>query len=286
MDEASKGMLRERRAWVWFLAILGSLVLVFGIALFALWRHPIRLRNQQELIEKPLSQLLGFDVSVEEPVLVRFSMRPRVDLKEVHVRQTKGDTRSEAFRAKEINVRVELLPLLKHKWSIRRLEIVDADLCISAKRDSPCNWRRALKGVDQVTGLDEVVVRGLKVSCHGGPCGKEQQQDLALVTANLPAHGATTVSVRAGADDPPILELSGGTWSEFRANRPWPAQINVRWEHLRVDAKGTIGKPRELSGVDLDVDGHAQLGSWHGVALGEARIRGHVVEEEGGYRFD
>ncbi len=49
---------------------------------------------------------------------------------------------------------------------------------------------------------------------------------------------------------------------------------------------GTIREPRKLRGVDLDVDGRAQLGRWHGVSLGEPRIRGHLTEGKDGYQLD
>jgi hypothetical protein len=41
-----------------------------------------------------------------------------------------------------------------------------------------------------------------------------------------------------------------------------------------------------LRGADLNVDGRAQLGRWHGVSLGEPRIRGHLVEGKDGYQLD
>ena len=51
-------------------------------------------------------------------------------------------------------------------------------------------------------------------------------------------------------------------------------------ERMHVTMAGTIREPRKLRGADLNVDGRAQLGLWHGVSLGEPHIRGHLVEEQ------
>jgi hypothetical protein len=285
MTAASKGMLIRRRLWTWRFVIIVALAVAICIAVIAISRHAFPLRHQKEFVEKRLSRLLGFTVSIHGPVVMRLSLRPSINVKDVHMRQPEGDSKLEPFTAKDVSVRLELLPLLSNKWSIRRLEVTDAELCMSVRPGSPCDWRRALAAIDQVTNVDEVTVRGLKVSCHGGPCGKTLQRDIALISASFPAAQPTKVSVQAKEDEKPFAILSGGTWSEFRANRPWRTQASLRSERMRVEIAGTIREPRQLHGIDLTVDGRAQLGRWHGVALGEPHIRGRLVDDANGYRF-
>jgi AsmA-like C-terminal region/AsmA family len=275
------GRVRMRR----FLMI-AAIVAAICIALVAIARHPFLLRHHKDLVEKRLSRLLGFAVAVEGPIAMRVLPWPWVDLKDVHMRAADGDSKSEALYARDISVRLDLWPLLSGKWSIRRLKVTDAELCVSAREGSPCDWRRALDAIDEVTTLDHVTIRRMKVSCHGGFCGKTLDEKVALITASLPAHGATKVSIYAEDEREPLAELSAGTWSDFRANRPWRTKGSLQWRGMHLAMAGTIREPRELRGVDLDVDGRAQLGRWHGVSLGEPRIRGHLVEGKDGYQLD
>src|SRR6185295_3979194 len=122
MPAASKGMRLPVRLRIWRLAILAIIVvlIVITIALIMVSRHALSVRNQKEFVEQRLSRLLGFAVSVHGPVTMRMSLRPRINAKDVHVRQGDGDSKVDAFAAKDISVRLDLLPLLSDKWSIRR----------------------------------------------------------------------------------------------------------------------------------------------------------------------
>ncbi len=278
-------MLIRQGLCAWRFVIIVTLAVAICILLIAISRHAFLVRHQKEFVEKRLSHLLGFTVSIDGPVVMRLSLRPSIDVKGVHMRQPEGDSKLEPFAAREVSVRLDLLPLLSNKWSIRSLEVTDAELCISVRPGSSCDWRRALAALDQVTNVDDVTVRRLKVSCHGGPCGKTLQRDIALISASFPAAQPTRMSVQGKGDEKPFALLSGGTWSEFRANRPWRTQASLRSERMRVEIAGTIREPRQLHGIDFTVDGHAQLGRWHGVALGEPHIRGRLVDDASGYRF-
>ncbi len=197
MNAVSSGMLIPQSVRTRRLLIIAAIITAICIAVIVISRHPFLLRHHKDLVEKRLSRLLGFAVAVEGPIVMRVLPWPWVDLKDVHVRAADGDSKLEPLNAKDMSVRLDLLPLLSGKWSIRRLKVTDAEVCVSVQRGSPCDWRRALEAIDEVTTLDQVTVRGLKISCHGGLCGKTLVQKVALVTASLPAHGATKVSIYA-----------------------------------------------------------------------------------------
>jgi hypothetical protein len=86
-------------------------------------------------------------------------------------------------------------------------------------------------------------------------------------------------------DDPPLAHVSGGSWSAFRADRPWHIQGTLRDGARRVDFEGQVEHPRQLRGAKIDFDGRADLGRWHRVVLGELRFRGQVSETDDGYRL-
>jgi uncharacterized protein involved in outer membrane biogenesis len=284
MDAASKGMPAAQRVLMWRLVSITAILLGICIAVLAISLHSFRLRDQAA-IERRLSRLLGFAVSIEGPIDVSLSLRPRLQLKDVHLRRPDADQNSDAFVAKALNAQVDLIPFLSNQWSIRRLNIEDAELCVSTRADSPCDWRRALDAIDAVTNLNEVTIRRLRVTCHGGLCGKTMKRTFPLITASLPAYGESTISIYDKEDDEPFAVLKGDGWNAFRANRAWDVKASVRDARMRVNAEGTIDKPRDLRGVDLQVDARAGLDQWHGVALDDLHVRGDLTEDKDGYRF-
>ncbi|HZF25438.1 MAG TPA: AsmA-like C-terminal region-containing protein [Steroidobacteraceae bacterium] len=277
-------MQAKQRVLMWRLVIITAILLVICIALLAISLHSFHLRDHGA-IEERLSRLLGFAVSIDGPIEVRLSLRPRLHLQDVRLRQPGAGTKSDAFAAKTVNAQVDLLPMLSNKWSIRRLEVEDAEVCVSTRHDSPCDWRLALRAIDGVTNVDKITIRRLEVTCHGGPCGNAMKQSISLLTASLPAHGQTKIEIYREHDDAPFAVVEGDSWNAFRANRPWDVKASVRLARMRMEAEGTIDKPRELRGVDLQVDGRVGLDKWHGVALDDLHVRGHLTEDKDGYRF-
>jgi hypothetical protein len=284
MDAASKGMPAAQRVLMWRLVAITSILLGICIALLAISLHSFRLEDKGA-IENRLSRLLGFAVSIEGPIDISLSLRPRLRLEDIHLRQPDAGENSDAFVAKTLNAQVDLIPFLSNKWSIRRLNLEDAEVCISMRADSPCDWRRALGAIDAITNLNEITIRRLKVTCHGGPCGKTMKKTFPLITASLPAYGESKISIYDQEDGEPFAVLTGDGWNAFRANRSWDVKASVRDARMRMDAEGTIDKPRDLGGVDLQVDARAKLDKWHGVALDDLHLRGRLMEDHDGYRF-
>jgi uncharacterized protein involved in outer membrane biogenesis len=283
MGSSNKGLF-ARRAVRW--GILTSIVVLSVVAAFTLSGPSFELHNVDARIERPLSRLLGFDVSVRGPVFVRPSLRPWVIIREMHVADRQGDAKNEALVARDVRIRLNVWAMLRDDWSIARLDMRDARLCVTWQPDSACDWRRALAAIDSVTNIDRLTIRGLEVRCGGGVCGKGLERSIRRVDAALPAGRAMQLSVYPrDENDPPLAHVSGSSWSVFRADRPWHVQGALRDGARQVDFEGEVEHPRELRGAKIDFDGRADLGRWHRVVLGELRFRGQVSETDDGYRL-
>ena len=66
------------------------------------------------------------------------------------MRDARGDPRGEALVARDLRIRLNAWALWRDEWSIARLEMSDARLCITWQRGSACDWRRALGAIDGV----------------------------------------------------------------------------------------------------------------------------------------
>ena len=280
MDSSNNGLFAQRNVrW----AILAAIVLLLVIA-FTLAGPALRLRNVDARIEQPLSRLLGFEVSVRGPVLVRLSLRPWLTLQEVHVRDRRGDSQDEALVARDVRIRLNAWALLRDDWSIARLDMSEARLCVTWQPGSACDWRRARAAIDAVTGIDRLSIRRLDIRCSGGPCGRGVKRRM-RVAAELPARRGMQLSIYPqDEDERPLARMSAASWSAFRADQPWRVKGALRSGASQVDFHGKVAQPRELRGVQLEFDGRVDLGRWHRVELGELRFHGRVAGTNDGYR--
>jgi uncharacterized protein involved in outer membrane biogenesis len=282
MNSSNNGLF-ARRAKRW--AILAAILLLPVIALM-LAGPRFQLHDVEARIERPLSRLLGFEVSVRGPVFVHASLRPWVTLQELHARDPRADSGDEALVARDVRMRLNAWALLRDEWSMARLEMSDARLCVTWQPGSACDWRRALGAIDEVTNIDVLTIRRLDVRCSGGPCGRGLERRIRRVDAELPARNGMQLSVYPqDENEPPLARLSAASWSVFRADRPLQLQGALRSGASRVDFRGQVAQPRELRGVQLEFEGRVALGRWHRVELGEVHVQGSLAETDDGYRL-
>ena len=209
---------RFRRLAIVVLALLGAAIVAFASS-----QHLYRVRDVAAYIERPMAQLLGFQVSIRGPVFVQPSIRPWIILRDVHVHD--GQSRQEALIVRDMRIRLRPWPLLLGHWSIARLEMTEAQLCVSVQRGSPCDWRGALDAIDRVTSVDHLTIQRLKILCTGGACGERLERHVDRVSANLPAHRDMQLTVlEKESGNRPLVALSGAPWSVFRADHPWRLQ--------------------------------------------------------------
>jgi hypothetical protein len=285
MHASNKGLFAPGNARAIRLALLAVLVLVALVTTFLISSRTFQVRNVRTL-ERSMSRLLGFEVSIRGPVYLQPSIRPRITLHDIHARARGKPGNDEALVVHEMFVQLNPLPLLLRHWSIVRLEVHDAEVCVSAVRGSGCDWRPALAALDQVTGIDELTIEGVKLRCVGGACGKRLEQRIAMISGNLPAHRRMALKVLAGEEhDRPLALLVADSWSTLRSDRPLEFRGALQPAAVVLAFEGVIQQPRELAGVSLEFDARGDLGRWHEVALGEMRVHGRLDQNAGGYHL-
>ena len=284
MGASNNGLFAPR---CWRLAVLTVLALAVVVAAFAISGRTYRLRNVAEHIERPASRLLGFDVSIRGPAYVRLSLPPVLTLRDVHLRDAHGRGGAEALVVRDVSMRFDPWSLVRDRWSITRLELTDARICVSLSRGSACDWRQALTAIDRITNIDHLTIRRVRVRCTGGACGEALERQVGMIRANLSARRDMQLSVyeQEKEQDVPVLEVTAAPWSVFRSDRPWRVRGSLRSGDAEVDFAGVIQHPRELAGANLDFDARTDLGRWHEVALGKLRVHGDLAEEARGYRL-
>ncbi len=72
----------------------------------------------------------GLDIEIEGAVSWKFSLRPRIELHQVRVRNAEWARHEYAFSAETIDVTLDLLSLMRDRPTIKNVKINDASICI------------------------------------------------------------------------------------------------------------------------------------------------------------
>lgn len=72
----------------------------------------------------------GLDIEIEGAVSWKFSLRPRIELHQVRVRNAEWARHEYAFSAETVDVTLDLLSLMRDRPTIKNVKINDASICI------------------------------------------------------------------------------------------------------------------------------------------------------------
>ena len=122
------------KRYLWLLRIIAvffmGLVVAFIIAL-----HHINLENLRENILSVLRGATNMPIEIDGKMSWKFSLRPRIELNDVRIPNADWAKQKNLFFAKTIDVRLDLLSLLKSKPVIRYITVHDAKIALEKNAD-------------------------------------------------------------------------------------------------------------------------------------------------------
>jgi uncharacterized protein involved in outer membrane biogenesis len=250
---------RAKRVLRWTGIVFATLILllVLFVALFDVdtFRHPI---------ERMASAHSGRKVVLGGRLEAHiFSWTPGVTFNQLSVGYPPWEAREQMLRAERLQVQIRLLPLLRGRVIVERLELTHPVLYLHRDHEGRANWTfENQKPTNEASGppahapvVRNLIIDGAKVTV------KDEILHLDL-DATLQAHE------RASRDDPhafrleargtlnkePLsLQVFGGPLLAADPDRPYPFAFKVTAGDLNVESDGVIRKPFDLGKVSLTV---------------------------------
>jgi len=102
-----------------------GLIVAFVIAL-----SQVNLETLRSDVLGILRGATGLDIEIEGAVSWKFSLRPRIELHQVRVRNAEWARHEYAFSAETVDVTLDLLSLMRDRPTIKNVQINDASICI------------------------------------------------------------------------------------------------------------------------------------------------------------
>lgn len=245
------------------------------------------------------SKQLGRELRLDGQVRLVLSLRPALTVKQARVLQPAGFGGEDFLQVGELQVRLDLWPLLRGRLRADTLAASDVSLSLVQREDGSNNWTFGQPdtapppptGVAVDDGfqasdaaaidIQRLALQRIRVSYRGDD-GKPMVATLDTLEASAPAGGKLALQASGKVDDrlPYALQVNGGSWSEFAAGgKGWPLALTLDFAQGRLSVQGKLGEADSQLRFGLGAPDLAAFGQLLGVPLpnaGTAGISGAV----------
>lgn len=258
-------------------AKIAAAVLALGVAALGLWLVTFDVNRYKPEIVAAVKQATGRDLVLEGPL--RLGLLPQLALrvKGAAFANAAWGARPEMIRVDAFAIRVALVPLLRGRLVVRRVELDGADVSLERNAKGEGNWQLALRapstptehegkgGAERARGmgmptphLEELLVRNARVSYHDARTGRASRLSVERlrITTDDPSAPLDLGLDLAGAVDGVAFSLAGrvGALEKLTpaAGEPYPVDLTLHLgDALSAHAKGGLRDPLRGRGISL-----------------------------------
>jgi uncharacterized protein involved in outer membrane biogenesis len=264
-------------------------------------------RSLEELrpsIERELTEVLDLRVTLSGPIRIEWAPRLRLSAEDVRIANLPGRPSPSLLTVARLSLDPQILPLFRNMLVIDALEMEDAELRIEP--DAQGDWRlrphldQLDESADAVPGdpialsIQQLRISDLEIYFHRP--GEEQITTLEVTQLTLASESVghpLSFEVRGAFEGSAFtIEAGMGSLTEFvEGSETFPIELRARLPNSSIDAKGTLGNPRSLAGMNLAVEAEftdAALRVWK-IALpplGPYALTGTLIGRDGAIGID
>lgn len=292
---------RRPRRWRKVAAVTG--VALFALLLAALSGIDLDIGTRRAAVGRLLSSQLGREVRIDGAMHLRAGLRPQLRVRELRIAQPLRFDGGDFLRVGELEVRLDLLPLLLGHYRAERMAARDVSLALAQHDDGSNNWTfgSVAAGTDDGGGLSAADFSGIdirqidlddvRVVYQGGTASPVEFR-LDRLDAALPIGGGVVLraSGRVERTMPYRLSVDGGELRDLLSGKPgWPLSLQLDFAGGTLAAQGRLGEKDSALTFGLGAPDLAQFGKVIGVKLpnaGAAGLAGALSLRPGMARID
>jgi len=167
------------------------ILLVVLVAAVLTTLNVVGLNQYKGVVADQIAKVTGRDFSIQGDSELSVSLRPRILLRDVHMKNAAWGSKKNMLNIGEVELQVALLPLLMNRIEVHKLFIRDLDVVVESNKEQKSNWelgdgeKEKEKTDDTQSGslqtdivLDEVLIQNAHVSYNGSADKQSTQLDL------------------------------------------------------------------------------------------------------------
>ncbi|HHH38979.1 MAG TPA: AsmA family protein, partial [Sedimenticola sp.] len=253
-----------------------------------------------------ITELTGREFAIDGNSELSVSLRPRLLLRDVRMRNAKWSDPVDMLQVKEVTLQVALLPLLEKRLKILDLTVDGLNLVLDTDRQHRSNWNlgsgqaAAEPSAGEGTGLtmdvelQHILVQNSHLTYKGGPGRKPVLLGVEKLALERLPDGLTEWDLAAKLDDNP-LTLKGTTTPlfAFLGGKPLNSHLTGTFGDAVLGLDGTVSLHDTLEDIDLearlempDLETASRLADKELPDLGPVRLNAKLSDTKTGYRFD
>jgi len=245
-------------------------------------------------VEREASKALGRTVVIEGDLAVQLSWSPLVRMDHVRIANASWSPEPSMFTAQRLVFRFNLRELLRGRFVLPTVELVEPVLRLENSEQGQPNWTfgpdRPAKDLPTPLALPrigEVHLREGRVTYRDYSSHAEMAATLAEVHATtMDAEQRLKIEGTGQLASMPLqFTLYSGTLQDLSANQPFPVQVQLITPPWQVELNGTIAQPLQLQGVAANVSltrfAPEQPSDHHEQA--PYQLTGHLMQEGDGW---
>ncbi len=260
------------------MAKIGAALLALLVVALGVWLATFDVNRYKPEILAAVKQSTGRELVLEGPLRLRLLPQLALRVKGAAFANAPWGSRPEMIRVEDFAIRVALVPLLRGRLVVRRVELDGADVLLERNAEGRGNWQldlrkpaapepaggqRAPAGPEPSRGmptphLEELLVRHAKVAYHDARSGQNARLSLEhlRVTTDDPGAPLDLGLDLAGAVNDVRFSLAGrvGALEKLTpaAGEPYPVDLTLRLgEALSAHVKGGLREPLLGRGISL-----------------------------------
>jgi uncharacterized protein involved in outer membrane biogenesis len=296
------------------LRVLTAIVtLVFAFVLYvAVFGIALNISGQRDKAAALLSQNIGREVSINGPLQLELSARPKFIIGGIHIGNAAGFTGNEFASLGEAHVHLDLWKLLRLRFQIEELSGRDVKVRLQTNHSGNSNWTfqssqnkpemTQAPAQHQVTNvelgnllghldIERVSLEKLDVEFIGAN-SKSHFFELKSLLAQFPIGQPLKLTLNGSVEKsyPYKLELTGGDLAALaRFDKPWPIDLKLGFLSSSLSLKGNVSNQSGAINFALgtnDLNEFERLLQSKLPAVGVSRISGEIKYEPGKVALD
>ncbi|MBO6521013.1 MAG: AsmA family protein [Rhodospirillales bacterium] len=238
-------------------------VIVAGVAILG----SMDFNQYKGLIAEQAKKATGRDLQIAGNLNLEISLNPAIAVDGVTFANAAWGSRPEMVTVERFAAEVSLLPLLSGQVVVNRLLVEGVDLLAETNKDGTGNWEftpgeKAEAGESggdaTLPSVDQVVMRGIKVTYKDGVSGEEYRVALDELTAAAGTVDAPVQIDAKGSLNEKVFKIAGTLGSVAQmtsADGVYPVDITAEALGVKTGYQGTLGTP----GGNIAVDGQLSV---------------------------
>ena len=243
-------------------ALVGLVVVVVvGLVIAVATVDP---NDYREDIQQAVHDATGRQLTLGGDLELGISLSPTIVAKQIALSNADWGTEPEMMKAKELDIKVALLPLISGDIHIVSFMLDGAEILLETNSDGVGNWQFGAQEADDEVAtdkmllprIDSLTISDAKFTYLDGETGEKRSVDVESIQLSTDSpSGPLNVDVKATSDDEG-LTVSGvaGSLDALMGNDSAPVDLSIAAYGVTMTLKGTVADVSSAPQLDLDLD--------------------------------